>query len=92
MRPYSEGSSRCQLSEISGQNASGIFSRLDLAGGRFDAALDLVEGESVIGALVPIAFAVDRVKIESGGFRGQSPVIALGTVDPPHDARKQRRR
>src|SRR5712671_6013316 len=58
---------------------------VDLAGRRLDPLLDLVQGEGVIGALVPIAFAVDAVKIESGGFGGQSPVVALGTVDPPHD-------
>ena len=40
--------------------------RLDLAGRRLDPPLDLVERKRVIGALVPIAFAVEGVKVESG--------------------------
>ena len=37
--------------------------RVDLAGGRLDPPFDLVQRERVIGPFVPIAFAVDGVKV-----------------------------
>ena len=58
--------------------------RVDLAGRRLDLALDLVKREGVIGALVPIALAVDGVEVEPGGLSGGAPVIPLGTDDALH--------
>ena len=58
---------------------------MDLAGRRFDLALDLVEREGVIGPLVPIALAVGGMEVESGGFGCRLPVVALGTGDASHD-------
>src|SRR5262245_11001305 len=58
--------------------------RVDLGGRRLDLALDFLQREGVIGALVPIAFAVDGVEIESRAFRGGAPVVALGAGDALH--------
>lgn len=58
--------------------------RIDLAGRRFDGALDLVERERIIGALVPIALAVDGVEGEAALLGGLLPVVALGTHDALH--------
>ncbi|MFK4505343.1 hypothetical protein ABIF81_000521 [Bradyrhizobium daqingense] len=58
--------------------------RVDLAGRRLDAALDLVEREAVIGALVPIAVAVDGVEDEAALRCGFPPVVALQTGDALH--------
>ena len=58
--------------------------RVDLGGRRLDVAFDLVEREGVVGALVPIAFAVDGVKIEAGAFGGRNPVVAFRTDDALH--------
>jgi len=58
--------------------------RVDLGGGRLDPAFDLTERERVVGALVPIAFAVDGVKIEAGAFGGSNPVVAFRTDDALH--------
>ncbi|MGY3123787.1 hypothetical protein ACVWXQ_007724 [Bradyrhizobium sp. S3.14.4] len=58
--------------------------RVDLGCRRLDAALDLVEREGVIGALVPIAFAVDGVEGEAALFGGLPPVVALGADDASH--------
>ena len=58
--------------------------RIDLAGGRLDPAFDLVQREGVIGPFVPIAFAIEGVKIESGAFGGRAPVVAFGADDALH--------
>ena len=55
--------------------------------GAFDLALDLVEREGIIGALVPVTLAVDGVKAEAGLLRGQPPVVALGAGDALHGVR-----
>ena len=57
---------------------------VDLGGRCLDSALDLVQRKRVIGALVPIAFAVDGVKIESGAFGGRAPVVTFRAFDAPH--------
>ena len=66
--------------------AAGKFEahRVDFAGRPFDLAFDLVQREGVIGALVPIALAIDGVKIEPGAFGGRAPIVALGTDDALH--------
>ena len=58
--------------------------RIDLGGRRLDLVLDLAQREGVVGALVPIAFAVDGVEIEAGAFRGRAPVVAFGADDALH--------
>lgn len=58
--------------------------RIDLAGRRFDRALDLVERERIIGALVPITLAVDGVEGEAALLGGLLPVVAFGTNDALH--------
>ena len=58
--------------------------RVDLAGGRLDPPFDLVQREGVIGAFVPIAFAVQGVKIEADELRGRTPVVAFGADDALH--------
>ena len=57
---------------------------VELRGRRLDIALDLLERERVIGALVPIAFAVDGVEREAGSLSDVAPVGALVTGDAPH--------
>ena len=57
---------------------------VDLGGRRLDLVLDLAQRERVIGALVPIALAVDGVEIEARGFGGRAPVVAFGTDDALH--------
>ena len=57
---------------------------VDLAGRRLDLAFDLIQRERIIGALVPIAFAIDGVEIESGAFRGRAPVVAFGADNALH--------
>ena len=66
--------------------AAGKFEahRVDFAGRRLDLAFDFVQREGVIGALVPIALAVDGVKIKPGAFGGRAPVVALGAGDALH--------
>ena len=59
--------------------------RVDLAGRRLDPAFDLVQRERVIGPFVPIALAVDGVKIEPGAFGGRAPVVAFGAGDALHE-------
>ena len=49
-----------------------------------DVSSDLRLGELVIGALIPIPFAVDGVKLEPGFVGGLPLVIALGADDPLH--------
>ena len=58
--------------------------RVDFAGRRLDLALDLVQRERVVGALVPIAFAVDRVEVEPCTLGSGAPVVALGADDASH--------
>jgi hypothetical protein len=58
--------------------------RVDLAGRLLDLAFDLVEREGVLGPLVPIAFAVDGVKIEPVALGGRAPVVAFRTDDALH--------
>ena len=57
---------------------------VDLGGRRLDSALDFVQRKRVVGALVPIAFAVDGVKIESGAFGSCAPVVTFRAFDAPH--------
>jgi hypothetical protein len=59
--------------------------RLDFAGGFLDLAFDLLQRECIIGPFVPIAFAVDGVKIESGALGSGAPVIAFGADDTLHE-------
>ena len=47
-------------------------------------AFDLVQRERVIGPFVPIAFAVDGVKVEAGALGGRAPVVAFGADDALH--------
>ncbi len=58
--------------------------RVDVGGRRFDLLLDLFQRERVISALVPVAFAVDGMKIESAGVRSGAPVVSLGANDATH--------
>jgi len=60
--------------------------RVDLAGRFFDLAFDLVKREGVIGAFVPIAFAVDGVEVKSGAFGGGAPIAAFGAGNTLHEA------
>src|SRR5664279_1771510 len=57
---------------------------IDLGGRALDVVLDVSEAECVIGAFVPIAFAVDSVKIEPASLGRAAPVMTLGTNDPLH--------
>src|SRR5262249_8228485 len=57
---------------------------VELCGRPLDVALDLVERERIVGALVPIALAVDRVKQEALGFRLGAPIGALLTGNALH--------
>ena len=59
--------------------------RVDFAGGLLDPPFDLVQRERVIGPFVPIALAVDGVKVESGAFGGRAPVVAFGAGDALHE-------
>ena len=58
--------------------------RIDFSGRLFDLTFDLIQRERIIGALVPIALAIDGVKIKSGFFSGGAPVVALGAGDALH--------
>jgi hypothetical protein len=58
--------------------------RVDFAGRRFNLALDLIQRESIIGALVPVALAIQRMKIKSASFGRRPPVVALGAGDTLH--------
>ena len=60
--------------------------RVDFSGGRFDSAFDLIQRERVIGPLVPVAFAIDGVKVEAGALGGRAPVVAFGADDALHGA------
>ena len=64
--------------------------RVDFAGRLLDLAFDLLQRERVIGPFVPIAFAVDGVKIESGALGGRAPVIAFGADDTLHEVASRR--
>src|SRR5882757_10978825 len=59
---------------------------VDFAGRSLDLPLDRLERKRVIGALVPIAFAVDGVEVEARAFGGRAPVVAFGTDDALHPA------
>ena len=60
--------------------------RVDFAGRRLDCAFDLLQGECVTGAFVPIALAVYGVKIKPGLVSGSAPVVAFGAGDALHAA------
>ena len=60
---------------------------VDLGRRRLDLAFDLVEREGVAAALVPIALAVDGVKIKPGFVGGDAPVVALGAGKALHGGR-----
>jgi hypothetical protein len=60
--------------------------RVDFGGGLLDSAFDLIQRERVVGPFVPIAFAIDGVKVESGALGGRAPVIAFGAADALHGA------
>src|SRR5215216_5151782 len=57
---------------------------VDFAGRSLDLPLDCLQRERVIGALVPIAFAVDGVEAEARAFGGRAPVVAFGADDALH--------
>jgi hypothetical protein len=57
---------------------------VDFAGRVFDPALDFVERERIIGALVPITLAIDGVEIEPGCVGGLAPVVTLGASNALH--------
>jgi hypothetical protein len=59
--------------------------RVDFPGGLFDLTLDLIQREGIIGAFVPIALAVDGVKIKPGFVSGSAPVVALGANNALHE-------
>src|ERR1700733_6416109 len=59
--------------------------RVDFAGRRLDPVFDFGERKGVKGALVPVAPAVDGMKIEAAGFGRRLPVIALSAGDPLHE-------
>src|ERR1700723_394190 len=58
--------------------------RVDLAGRLPDQVLDFGEREGVKGALVPVARAIDGVKIKAAGFSRRLPVVALSARDALH--------
>src|ERR1700730_12523171 len=60
---------------------------VDLAGGLLDLTFDLIQRERIIGALVPIALAIDGVEIESGAFGSGAPIAAFRACDTPHGTR-----
>ena len=68
--------------------------RVELGGRRLEVVFDLLQGERVIGALVPVAFARDGVKRKAGCgglFFPVGPLVAgnaLHEVYPPADGRK----
>ena len=64
--------------------------RVDFAGRRLDLPFDLLERERIVGAFVPIALAVDGVKIESGWLGGGAPVVAFRAGDALHPAAASR--
>ena len=51
---------------------------------RFEVALDLLQREAVIGALVPIALAIDRMKDKADAFGSLAPVRPLVAGNAPH--------
>ncbi len=57
---------------------------VDLAGRRLDAALDLIQREGVVAALVPVTLVVDGVEVEAASLRALAPVVALGADDALH--------
>ena len=59
--------------------------RVDFAGRRLDPVFDFGECEGVKGALVPVAHAVDGMKIEAAGFCRRLPVIAFAARDTLHE-------
>ena len=65
--------------------------RVDLAGRRLDLIFDLLQRERIAGALIPIAFAVDGVKIKTGFVRRDAPVLALGAGKALHGSAAIRR-
>ncbi len=58
--------------------------RVDVAGGRFDLSLDLIRRERIVRAFIPIALAVDGMKIKSAGFGGDAPVVSFRANDALH--------
>ena len=61
--------------------------RIDFGGGLLDFAFDFIQRERVIGPCVPVAFAIDGVKVEAGALGGRAPVVAFGADDALHGAR-----
>ena len=51
--------------------------RVELGGGRLDVLFDLLQREGVIGALVPVPLAIDRMERESRGLGLFAPVRPL---------------
>lgn len=58
-------------------------------GRRFQIAGNLLFGEQVITALIPVALAVDGVKVEAFTFGGGTPVRAFFDADLFHGAPRQ---
>ncbi len=57
--------------------------------GRLKVACNLLFGEQVIPALIPVALAVDGVKVEAFTFGGGTPVRAFFDADFFHGALHQ---
>jgi hypothetical protein len=57
---------------------------VELGGRRFEVLLYFFQREGVIGALIPIALAVDAVEVEADLFRAGAPVRPLLAGDPLH--------
>jgi hydrogenase maturation factor len=55
-----------------------------LGGRRLEVALDLLQRETVVGALVPVGLAIERVKQEADALGGVAPVGTLLAGDALH--------
>ena len=62
----------------------GEAERGQLLGGIFDMALDLLQGEAVVGALVPIDVAVHAQELEAGLARPLRQIVTWPYADAPH--------
>src|SRR5205085_363140 len=47
-------------------------------------SFDFIQREGIIGAFIPVTFAVDRMEIEPACFSGGTPVVAFGAGDASH--------
>ena len=60
---------------------------IDLTRWRLDLMFDLIERECVTGAFVPVALAVNGVKIKPGRLGGGPPIVAFMAGDALHGRR-----